>query len=87
MDKTRFLRMNKEEKTKLTLEDFTVSEINEIIEETAMSEVNREIARLRFTKSMTAEAIAERVDRDEKTVKRNLPTIRKKLSATIRKII
>ena len=87
MDKTRFSALTKEEKENLTLNDFTVSEIIELINETVLSPENRIIARLRFAKDMTIEAIAEKIKRDVKTVQRRLPAIEIQLNKTILKFL
>nr|DAU61047.1 MAG TPA: ECF sigma factor [Caudoviricetes sp.] len=87
MDKTRFSALTKEEKENLTLNDFTVSEIIELINETVLSPENRIIARLRFAKAMTIEAIAEKIKRDVKTVQRRLPAIEIQLNKTILKFL
>ena len=87
MDKTRFSALTKEEKENLTLNDFTVSEIIELINETVLSPENLIIARLRFAKAMTIEAIAEKIKRDVKTVQRRLPAIEIQLNKTILKFL
>lgn len=87
MDKTRFIALTKEERENLTLDDFTISEILELINETVLSPENRTIARLRFAKAMTIEAIAEKVNRDMKTVQRRIPIIKKQLNKTILKFL
>lgn len=87
MDKTRFSDLTKEDKIQLTYKDFTVSEITEIITETVLSDEDREIAMLRYTKAMTYEAIAEKVDLDWKTVQKRIPKISDKLKHTVCKLL
>ncbi len=87
MDKTRFYALTKEEKEKLTINDFIVSERLELIDETILSPENRKIARLRFTRAMTFEAIAEKVGRDYKTIQRRVSAIEKQLNNTIQKLV
>lgn len=87
MNKTRFYALTKEEKEKLTLNDFTTSEILELINETVLSPENRVIAQLRFAKALTIEAIAEKIKRDVKTVQRRLPAIEIQLNKTILKFL
>lgn len=87
MNKTRFYALTKEEKEKLTLNDFTTSEILELINETVLSPENRAIAQLRFAKALTIEAIAEKIKRDVKTVQRRLPAIEIQLNKTILKFL
>lgn len=87
LDKTRFFDLSNEEKIQLTYKDFTVSEITEIIAETVLSNKDREIAMLRFTKLMTYEDIAERVDLDWKTVQKRVPMISEKLKQTVYRLL
>lgn len=87
MNFSRFETLTKEEKEKLTLSDFLVSEIQEIIKETAFREEDAEIAELRFIKRKTVEWIAEKKSFDNRTIKRRLRKIEKLLKQTILKIL
>lgn len=87
MDNYRFCNLTDEEKKCTSHEDYTISEIMEIISETVLSDTDREIANLRFTKKMTYEAIAEIVDRDCKTVQKRVKEISKKLKITAYRLL
>ena len=72
---------------KLTFDDFTVSEIRYIIEETVLTEVDQKIAELRFIKKLSIERIAEVMGYDKKTIFNHSNTIKEKLLKTIQKIL
>lgn len=87
MDNSRFSNLTDEEKKCTSHNDYTVSEIMEIIAETVLSDTDREIANLRFTKAMTYERIAEKVDRDCKTVQKRVKKISEKLKRTAYRLL
>lgn len=82
-----FSKLTLDEKYNLSSKDFTVSEIAEIISETALSDEDIKIATLRYIKDCTIAKIAEEVGLDEKTVQRRLPKISDKLKKTLQKIL
>ena len=77
-----FAQLTEDAKMALTAQDFTVSEIKEIINETPLSVVEREIAYCRYVDCMTFEEIADRMNYGVTTVKRHLPRISIKLKTT-----
>lgn len=88
MNFSRFEDLTKEEKEKITLNDLTVSEIKNVIEETVFSkEIDVDIAILRFAKNMTHEKIAERIDYHKNTIQNRLIDIEKRLNKTIQKLL
>ena len=88
MNTTRFESLTKDEKKALTVNDFTVSELTEIINETIFDkEVDKEIANFRFVKSCTIERTAEYIGYDWKTIQKRIPIIREKLNKTIQMIV
>lgn len=87
MDKARFERLTKEQKENLTIVDFTVSEILELIAETPLKEEDIKIAKARYVRLMTYEQIAEKIDRDTKTVKLHIGAIKQKINDTIKRIV
>lgn len=66
-------------------EDFTVSEMREIIAETILTDENRRIAELRYIKLLSYEQIAEKVLIDKRTVQSRIKSINAKLNNTINK--
>lgn len=66
-------------------EDFTVSEMREIIAETILTDENRRIAELRYIKLLSYEQIAEKVLIDKRTVQSRIKSINAKLKNTINK--
>lgn len=66
-------------------EDFTVSEMREIIAETILTDENRRIAELRYIKLLSYEQIAEKVLIDKRTVQSRIMSINAKLNNTINK--
>ena len=85
----RFADLSKEDKQKLTINDFTVSEIRFIIEETVFAkEVDALIAELRFIRSCSHAVIAEKIGYEqERTVQERLKNIKERISSTIQKIV
>lgn len=75
-----------EEIYSLNASDFTVSEINEIIDETVLNDVDRQIAILKYVKDETIASISEQTFLDAKTVQRRIPKISHKLKKTLLKI-
>lgn len=66
-------------------EDFTVTEMREIIAETILTDENRRIAELRYIKLLSYEQIAEKVLIDKRTVQSRIKSINAKLNNTINK--
>jgi DNA-directed RNA polymerase specialized sigma24 family protein len=66
-------------------EDFTVSEMREIIAETILTDENRRIAELRYIKLLSYEQISEKVLIDKRTVQSRIKSINAKLNNTINK--
>lgn len=87
MGLSRFQDLSKEDKMKLTFDDFTVSEIRYIIEETVLTESDQRIAELRFIKKLSIERIAEVMGYDKKTIFLHGNAIKEKLLKTIQKIL
>lgn len=85
----RFADLSKEDKQKLTINDFTVSEIRFIIEETVFAkEVDVLIAELRFIRSCSHAVIAEKIGYEqERTVQERLKNIKERMLSTIQKIV
>lgn len=83
----RFCGITKEEKNNLTFDDFTVSELRVIIDETVLSSENKKIAELRFIKALTVEKIAEKMNFEKRTISTRISDIKKKLQKTINKMI
>lgn len=83
----RFKNLSTEEKENLEFEDFTVSEMKVIIEETMLSVENKKIAEMRFVKLWSVDKIAERLVFDKRTVYARINTIRKKMLKTIKILI
>lgn len=81
-----FETLSKDEQDALCANDFTVSEIYELINETALSDVDRSIAELRYIKSETILQISVDVGLDEKTVQRRIKKISQQLKNTIKKL-
>ena len=75
------------EKFDLSSKDFTVSEINEIINETVLNNDERIIAKEKYLNDKTIQEISDIVNLSEKTVQRKIPIISKKLKSTIQKIV
>lgn len=82
-----FEAMTEEEIRNLTHEDFTVSELNEIIEETPMSRLDRKIARCRYADRMTIDEISESAMVERKTVIKRLSKINPMMTRTVMKIV
>lgn len=70
----------------ITYKDFTTSEIIHIIEETSLSERDKEIARLRYIECKSEEEISYKLMIDKKTVHSNLPKISSALKQTCKKL-
>ena len=85
----RFSGLSIEEKKNLKIDDFTVSEIRVIIEETVFAkEVDVLIAELRFIRSCSHAVIAEKIGYEqERTVQERLKNIKERMLSTIQKIV
>lgn len=87
MDKTRFLKLSATEIENLELDDFTVTELKEIISETILSDRDKTIAELRFIKLLSHEKIASKLGYDKRTIYSRLSIIKKKLKKTIKQML
>lgn len=85
----RFYGLSDEEKKNLKIDDFTVSEIRVIIDETVFAkEVDPLIAELRFIKSCSTERIADKIGYEqERSVRHRLEDIKARVYKTILKLI
>lgn len=83
----KFSKMSIEEIKNLKCYDFTVSELEEIILETPLTEQNRNIARLRYKDRMTYEQISETLGIDKKTCINRLNKISNELKKTLIKLL
>lgn len=70
----------------LGCEDFTASQIKEIIEESTLIERDKKLARYYWLEMMSEEMIANELQVDRKTVRNNIPKISVILKATASKI-
>lgn len=86
MGLNRFQHLTEEQKQNLTFDDFTVSELREIINETVLSKENKQIAEMRFIQALTIEKIAEKMGFDKRTIKSRIASIKRKLQKTINKM-
>lgn len=80
-----FKSLSEEEINALSHEDFTVSEIQEILNDTALSKIDRKIAHDRFIDCMTLEEISAKENYDIKTVMSHMDKICKKFVKTCKK--
>lgn len=83
----RFNGITKEEKANLTFDDFTVSEIKYLIEETVLSDRDRQIAELKLCRAFTVERICSKLDYDDKTIETAVLKIKEKVKKTIQKVL
>lgn len=83
----RFEDFTKEQKQALTLKDFTVSELTAIIEETILTDVDKQIAKLRFIKLLSFDKISDQLLFDSRTIRKHIIYIEKALSETIMRIL
>ena len=83
----RFNGITAEEKSALTFDDFTVSEIKALIEETVLSDRDRIIAELKLCRAFTIEGIAGKLGFDDKTIETAVLKIKEKVKKTILKIL
>lgn len=65
----------------------TISELKEVISETALTEIDRTIAVLRYIESKNVQEIASEIGYDERTVRRRLCVIGPKLCETLLRIV
>lgn len=65
----------------------TISELKEVISETALTEVDRTITIMRYIESKNVQEIASEIGYDERTVRRKLCTIGPKLCETLLRIV
>lgn len=77
-----FCNLTKEEKAKLTFEDFTVSEIKELLEETSLRNDDRQIAIERFIECKSMQEISDNLYIDIKTCTKRIEKINQKLKST-----
>ena len=66
----------------LSFNDFTASEIKEIVAEMCLSELDRNIAILRFVDCMTIDEIAYKLGIDYRTCKVHIDRIKEKFNQT-----
>ena len=64
-------------------ENFTVTELSEIIADTILTDEDRKIAQLRYIKLLPYEKIAEIVCLDKRTVIARVKTIKSKIEKTL----
>lgn len=83
----RFTGISKEEKEKLTFDDFTVTEIKFLIEETVLSDRDRKIAELILCREFTNERVAHKLGFDDKTIGKAAREAEEKIKKTILKVI
>lgn len=83
----RFEGITKEEKAALTFDDFTVSEIKLLIDETVLNDRDRQIAELRLCRAFTIERICAKLEYDDKTISGAVTKITDKVKKTIQKIL
>lgn len=81
-----FASLTEDEKLKLDYTKFTISEINTIIAETPMKDIEKKMALMRYNKRMTLQEIADALQIDIKTVKRNMPIVSLQLKLTCAKM-
>lgn len=81
-----FARLTREEKERLSADDFTVSEFKEIVCETAFTEIEKMIAIHRYVDCMTYEQISEKIGIDLRTCRSKMPKVDEKLKNTYLKL-
>lgn len=81
-----FAQLSDDEKMALTSNDFTITEITEIINETALNKLDKNIAVMRYIKRMTYEEISYKLNRDIRTIQKRIPNISIKLKETCVKL-
>ncbi len=77
-----FCNLTDEEKSKLTFDDFTVSEIKELLDETSLRKDDRTIATERFIECKSVQEIADKLYIDFKTCTSRIAKIEQKLKGT-----
>jgi len=77
-----FSNLTQDEQMDLTSHDFTISEIREIIEETPLHSLDKQIAIYRYIECMTLEEIANKLGYDVKTILSHVKKISIKLKKT-----
>ena len=83
----RFSGITAEEKAALTFDDFTVSELKFLIEETVLNDRDRQIAELKLCRAFTIERICSKFDYDDKTISDACSKIKEKVKKTILKVL
>jgi hypothetical protein len=83
----RFKGITNEEKAALTFDDFTVSELKFLIEETVLTDRDRQIAELKLCRAFTIERICNKFDYDDKTIEAAVFKIKDKVKKTIQKVL
>lgn len=71
----------------ITSDFLTVSEISEVIGETALTDSDRRLAELRYVRRRTVQEIASEMNLDERTVRRRLSSISPRLCRTAMRLI
>jgi hypothetical protein len=83
----RFSGISAEEKAALTFDDFTVSELKFLIEETVLNDRDRQIAELKLCRAFTVDRICGKFDYDSKTIDAAVVKIKEKVKKTILKVL
>lgn len=81
-----FTQLSNEQKKGLTYDDFTVSELTEIINETPLTSLEKELAVERFINRMTYEGLSKKFYYEPRTIKSKLAKISKLLKKTCVKL-
>lgn len=81
-----FKQLTDDAKKSLDHDSFTVSEIKEIIAETPLTQLDRDIAYYRYCECMTFEEIADKLGYDIRTIRSHLPSISISLKTTCTKL-
>jgi len=81
-----FKKLTDDAKKSLCKDNFTISEIKEIIAETPLTQLDRDIAILRYCECMSFDEIADKLEYDIRTIRKHLPTISLSLKSTCAKL-
>lgn len=78
--------LSNDAKMSLTYQDFTISEIEELIQETPLTDIDRRIAKLKYIRRFTIKEISYEVGLHPRTIQRHLPDISVAIKSTITKL-
>lgn len=78
--------LSNDAKMALTCQDFTISEIEELIQETPLTDIDRRIAKLKYIRRFTIEEISYEVGFHPRTIQRHLSDISAAIKSTITKL-